>query len=155
MDPTDLWTKGKTMSQCTAKSSRSKKRCKAPAIPGGSVCQAHGGRAPQVRNAAARRVAHLVDSAITRLEKALKSKNEAVAFRAAQDILDLNNMKGDAFIRMLNPDAGQPAEFRVSEEMLARMEGLKPDELVVFLRVLGLISAPGPVESSGQSQLTH
>jgi hypothetical protein len=143
------------MSQCNAKSSRSGKRCRAPAIRGGSVCQAHGGSAPQVRHAAAARVAHLVDSAITGLEKALKSKNEAIALRAVQDILDRNNMKGDAFIRLLNPDAGQPAGLQLSEEMLARMEALPPDELFVLLRVLGLIAAPSPVDIAGPSQLTQ
>lgn len=42
--------------QCTATSSRSGERCRAPAILGGQVCQAHGGRAPQVRAAANRRL---------------------------------------------------------------------------------------------------
>ena len=36
------------MIQCTAKSVRSGKPCRAPAIRGGTVCQAHGGSAPQV-----------------------------------------------------------------------------------------------------------
>lgn len=42
--------------------------CRAPAIKGGSVCRVHGGRAPQVRAAAARRLAE--GSVLARLEAA-------------------------------------------------------------------------------------
>lgn len=43
--------------RCTAKSSRSGEQCKRDAIRGGTVCATHGGRAPQVKAAAAERVA--------------------------------------------------------------------------------------------------
>lgn len=43
--------------QCRAMSRRSGERCKRAAIRGGTVCAMHGGRAPAVRAAAARRVA--------------------------------------------------------------------------------------------------
>lgn len=42
--------------QCTATSSRSGQRCKRAPIDGGTVCATHGGRAPQVRAAAERRL---------------------------------------------------------------------------------------------------
>lgn len=45
------------MSQCTATAHGSGERCRAPAIRGATVCQAHGGSAPQVRAAAQRRLA--------------------------------------------------------------------------------------------------
>ncbi len=41
--------------RCKAKSSRTGKRCRRPAIKGGEVCPSHGGRAPQVQRAAALR----------------------------------------------------------------------------------------------------
>lgn len=41
---------------CTARSSRTGEPCKLTAVRGATVCQVHGGRAPQVRAAAARRV---------------------------------------------------------------------------------------------------
>ena len=125
------------MSQCTAKSVRSGKPCRAPAIQGGTVCQAHGGSAPQVRNAAARRVAHLVDPAIDRLEKALKSKNDAVALRAAQDILDRNGLKGDTVVKLLMPEGGLPVGL--TDEQAARIRSLPPDKLVVFDDILAYI----------------
>lgn len=42
--------------RCSAKSQRSGTQCRKWAIRGGRVCDMHGGRAPQVREAAARRV---------------------------------------------------------------------------------------------------
>jgi hypothetical protein len=45
------------MALCVAHSSRTKKPCRHHAIKGGTVCQTHGGSAPQVKATAARRVA--------------------------------------------------------------------------------------------------
>lgn len=42
--------------RCTAKSKTTGERCKNPPIPGGTVCRYHGGAAPQVVAASARRV---------------------------------------------------------------------------------------------------
>ena len=44
------------MAQCIATSRRSGERCKRPALAGATVCSKHGGSAPQVKAAAARRV---------------------------------------------------------------------------------------------------
>ncbi len=49
---------------CRAHSSRTGKPCKRPAILGGTVCQTHGGRAPQVKAKAAERVRDLLADAI-------------------------------------------------------------------------------------------
>lgn len=43
--------------QCTARSKSSGGRCRRLAVPGGTVCRWHGGSAPQVQRAAARRLA--------------------------------------------------------------------------------------------------
>lgn len=43
--------------RCKAKVSNGSRRCKRPAIRGGTVCQTHGGMAPQVKAAAKRRLA--------------------------------------------------------------------------------------------------
>lgn len=124
------------MAQCTAHA-KSGERCRQPSIAGGRVCRYHGGSAPQVRNAAARRLAVLIDPAIGKLEKSLKSKTESIAFRAAQDILDRNNMKGDNIIRLLTPETTDG--IKLSDEQVARIQGLEPQELAVFARILGFI----------------
>ena len=101
------------------------------------MCQAHGGSAPQVRNAAARRVAQRVDPAITTLEKALRSNNEGVALRAAQDILDRNDMKGENIMRLLTPEGNPPVTL--SDDQIARIRNLKPEEAALLDRILGYI----------------
>jgi len=63
------------MSQCTAKSSRTGQRCRKAAIRGGTVCLTHGGSAPQVREAARRRLQEalltMVDPALLVIHRAL------------------------------------------------------------------------------------
>jgi hypothetical protein len=80
------------MATCTARSKQTGKRCRRPAIPGGTVCFTHGGGAPQVRAAARVRLAALVDPSINVLDKLLKrqKKEPAIAFRAAVAVLDRN-----------------------------------------------------------------
>ncbi|KKN01833.1 hypothetical protein LCGC14_1123690 [marine sediment metagenome] len=74
--------------RCTAKISSGKRRCRKPAILGGTVCETHGGSAPQVKAAAARRLVELVQPAIAALDKALGSDDINALIRAAQVVLD-------------------------------------------------------------------
>lgn len=62
--------------QCTATSRGSGKRCKLPAIKGGTVCRRHGGSAPQVKRAARERFNDLVDPMINITEKMMKDAEE-------------------------------------------------------------------------------
>tara|TARA_R110002020_G_scaffold145908_4_gene320199 strand:- start:836 stop:1414 length:579 start_codon:yes stop_codon:yes gene_type:complete len=68
--------------RCTAKSIRSKQRCKKAAILGGTVCQTHGGGAPQVKRKAAERLADLIDP-----DRALREAAK-IAYSNIQDALD-------------------------------------------------------------------
>lgn len=136
------------MAQCTATSKTSQLPCKQPAIPGGTVCRFHGGSAPQVKHAAAIRLAALVQPAIGRLAKSINSKSEGIAFRATQDVLDRLNMRGDALTRMLNPEANRAPQFSVTPEMMAKMEELPADDLRTFLRVLEFLTSPGGSEDA-------
>ena len=80
--------------QCEATSKQSKKRCRRQAISGGTVCRMHGGGAPQVIAKAKIRLAALVDPALDRLEKIIKtSKHDASGVSAAKDILDRAGLK--------------------------------------------------------------
>lgn len=143
------------MAKCTAHSKGTGLPCKQPAIAGGRVCRFHGGSAPQVRNKAAMRLATLVDPAVAKLAKIINSKSTgALELRAVVDVLDRNNLRGDNLIRLQNPGAGEGAPVKLTEEQLAMIEGLQPDELQTLLRVLGLITA-GPGTAPGPPQLTH
>jgi hypothetical protein len=83
-----------TARRCTAHTSKGKP-CRAPAIRGGFVCVKHGGAAPQVKLAAARREANweqlqdAVPVAIGRLRREVMwGENSAAAVRASAEILD-------------------------------------------------------------------
>lgn len=66
-------------------------RCGKSAILGGNVCGAHGGRAPQVKQAARERLAALVDPAIATVGHLVrKAKHEPTRLAAAKDVLDRN-----------------------------------------------------------------
>ena len=68
--------------RCTAKSTRSGNRCKKAAILGGTVCQTHGGGAPQVKRKAQERLADLIDP-----DRALREA-AMLAYSNIQDVLD-------------------------------------------------------------------
>lgn len=84
------------MGQCTA-TSRKGKRCRMPAIRGGTVCRMHGGSAPQVRAAANRRLAlntyinahPQVDPHTTLLEEVRRTAGHVRALEAI--LSDLND----------------------------------------------------------------
>src|SRR5665213_1280429 len=130
---TDLSTKGKMMSQFTATRNVGKSRRNAPAIRGGTEVSA-----PQVSDAYARRLARLGDAAITALERALKSKNGVVSLRAAQDILDRNGLRGDALLKLLEPDSGTQVK-PLTDEQAERIRSLPPDEFAIFGRILNYV----------------
>lgn len=73
---------------CTAHTSAGNP-CQRDAIKGASVCATHGGSAPQVREAARRRLLEALDPITAKLiAHALKSDDPAVSLRACRDVLD-------------------------------------------------------------------
>jgi hypothetical protein len=85
---------------CKAHSSQTGERCKRYAIVGGDVCPTHGGSAPQVREAARKRILRLVDDALTGMAalagiggSGLGAESEAVRQRALADLLDRAGLK--------------------------------------------------------------
>jgi hypothetical protein len=80
--------------QCKA-TNRQGNRCGRYAIPGGAVCVLHGGSAPQVREAARRRMLAFAPQALRVLESVAKDVNAPAAarVRAASDLLDRAGLK--------------------------------------------------------------
>lgn len=91
---------GETKRQCTAISKGSGERCRRPPIVGGFVCDHHGGRAPQTRAAAKRRMWSFVSPALDAVQRVLQTgppcphcgrsdgERDPVVLRAAQLVLD-------------------------------------------------------------------
>ena len=80
--------------QCTATAKGTRQRCKRRPIPGGTVCVKHGGGAPQVKAAAAKRLDELRPKAIQRLDWLLDQEAfPTVILGAVKDILDRNDGK--------------------------------------------------------------
>ena len=92
--------------RCTAKSKRTGLQCGRGAVPGATVCRHHGGYAPQVRLAAAERLASLVHPAIDGLTKLLKSQSDSVKLLTAKDILDRSGHKAPERHEVTGPDGG-------------------------------------------------
>lgn len=75
--------------KCRATSKRSGKQCGKWAMPGGFVCEFHGGKAPQVKAKAEQRLREMVDPMISRLhDLAMQTDNLKVASDCVRDALD-------------------------------------------------------------------
>lgn len=86
---------GVPVGQCHATARVSGQRCKNPAIMGGTVCPYHGGNAPQVREAARRRLLEMVPDAVEAMaglagivDGVWGAEDEKVRQRALADVLD-------------------------------------------------------------------
>lgn len=105
--------------RCTAVSSRTGKPCRKPPIQGGTVCASHGGRAPQVQRAAARRLA--LGEAIAELDRLGRPIDVEPA---------------DAMLDMVREAAGNVAFLRARVQELDQLTR-ESKELEAALAVLG------------------
>jgi hypothetical protein len=76
--------------RCTAMSKTRRDRCGQPAVEGSSVCRYHGGSAPQVLEAARRRIAGpILQAAVDRHDKLIREgRNEAAVGAMIRDTYD-------------------------------------------------------------------
>lgn len=79
-----------TPAKCRAHSTRTGQPCGKRPISGATVCQTHGGAAPQVKRKAAERLALLADTAVDLLGRILRDEEQSAAdrIRAAVAVLD-------------------------------------------------------------------
>lgn len=76
-----------TKQRCPVK--RNDRRCRKACIPGGTVCNTHGGAAPQVKKRAALRLMSLIDPAISVLAREMvQADKSSDRQRAANSLLD-------------------------------------------------------------------
>lgn len=106
--------------QCVAMSKRSRTRCRRAPIPGGTVCKMHGGGAPQVKAAAAKRLDELRPLAIRRLEWLMQqSDHPSVMYQAVKDVLDRVDGRAVEHVEMRAQWSLDPAVLaRLSTEAL-------------------------------------
>lgn len=119
------------MATCTATSSQSGKPCRAPAIKGGTVCVAHGGAAPQVKDAARRRLLEAVDPLMAELIRlALHGDSESVRVAATKDALDRAGLGAKQVIESevtIHDGSEVDREIaRLAAELAGRAEGRTP-----------------------------
>lgn len=111
MTDTDLMTR-----KCSAHSKQTGEPCGAYAIPGGTVCKWHGGKAPQTVQKARERILAAADPAAAELVRlALEGSTEQVRVQATKDLLDRAGLAGVQKIEVTTDAA----------EMLQRAEALE------------------------------
>lgn len=108
-------------SQCVAKSKSSGNRCTKTAIAGGSVCRYHGGAAPQVRAAAANRLAVARDMALERLIEQLEPPESDLYAVEVKDLLAVVD-KLTAKVQLLTGEATERKEESRVDEIRFRLD---------------------------------
>ncbi len=88
--------------RCTATSHRTGKRCSLARIPGTTVCATHGGKAPQVREAAQRRVADTEARELARKIDVDVAQYNGNPFEALADLLARDQAEMERFGRLAN-----------------------------------------------------
>lgn len=102
------------LAACTATKHRTGEPCRMAAIVGGTVCPAHGGRAPQVRAAALARLEAAVPSTLDKLISLRDQASDlAVSLRASVDIMDRAGYRPADQLK-LSGDAEAPLEIIIS-----------------------------------------
>ncbi len=105
---------------CSAKSKSTGVRCGNPPLVGGSVCRIHGGGAPQVKEAAARRVLEaLVAPALIQLRRIVDDPSvvDPVKLAAVRDILDRTGYKPPTQVEVVTMDAVEKAISELEQEL--------------------------------------
>lgn len=113
-------TSGKPAITCTATAKSTGETCGNPRVPGAQVCRIHGGAAPQVKAAAARRVLEaLVGPALIKLRELLEDEDTPahVRFAAVKDILDRTGYKPVEQVEVLTMDMIEREIARLEAEL--------------------------------------
>lgn len=110
--------------------------CGLPAIPGGVVCRLHGGATPQVRRAAAARLA--ADKATGEVAVILEAATEAVAGRNPVEAFDDARQRAGAMVLALGMAVGQLA-FQADAKVKVVYDDKGAPHVIVKVREEGLV----------------
>lgn len=141
--------------QCTAHK-RNGERCKRARNLGASVCNSHGGRAPQVRRKAQQRILEASDKAAARLVAMMQDASipAAVQLAAARDLLDRANVVGT---QQINVEVGLADWERHMAEVvvdytIGNREEVIEDAVVVIPATAALTAGRGADEDDDASR---
>ncbi len=134
--------KARAALRCTAHGQKTGKPCPNPAISGMTVCWRHGGRAPQVRAAAALRLAMAADPMVRELVLIGKNRKHPHQLQAIKEILERNGL--DAFGKPVKNDVFPPqptTTAQISAPTTLHLESLSDEGLdLVDRRLHGLLA---------------
>jgi hypothetical protein len=118
--------------RCTATSTTAepRRRCRRLPIPGGKVCEFHGGKAPQVQKAATMRLKQLVEPAIMTYAELLQERGypstrlstaNAIMDRTGHEAVSKQKISGTVGAR----DEGEDSDYKEFIRLLNEMAGRK------------------------------
>ena len=87
--------------RCTATAKRTGERCTRARVPGSTVCALHGAKAPQVRDAAERRVAESQAREVAARVDVDPAKFDGNPFAALRDLLRRDQIELERFARLV------------------------------------------------------
>ena len=106
--------------RCTATAKSTHQQCRNTPVLGTNVCRIHGGAAPQVRQAGARRILEsLVGPALTELARIIRNPDVAdtVKITAIRDLLDRTGYKPTQTVEVITMDAVEREIARLEAEL--------------------------------------
>jgi hypothetical protein len=107
--------------QCVARSKQSGNQCSKQAIPGGTVCRYHGGKAPQVQAKAVARLTQARDMALDRLIEQLEPPENEFSAIEVKDLLAVVD-KLTAKVQLLSGEATDRREDTRKHEVRVQLE---------------------------------
>lgn len=126
------------VSQCTAKSKQSQQRCRRGAAPGASVCCSHGGKAPQTRAAAQRRLVEAgAAKSLAKLGVKVIDDPGAELLAVAEDQRALERYTATWIAELQATDVVDADELRARLDVLRKMQAASARTLADITR-LGL-----------------
>ena len=116
-----------------------------------NVCHTHGARAPQVRAAAALRLAMALDPTVRRLVTIAKDDAHPHQMQAIREVLERNDLRGYGAPPRESRESRMTVQTQVNVSPVARLDSMSDDELDRYERLVNELRALVPAKLSEQS----